>query len=125
MVDSQHLIKVIAGLCSAVFNIKLDLMQLPLPYTRPFTVVDYGEVTLSGRPLTFALALLEAERTSSVSTGTPCASADTYVDDLLHCHGVTRLRDHRNTIEGELDAIGQLAILVVLKAVRSQSCDRQ
>jgi hypothetical protein len=88
-------------------------------------VLGNGEVALSDRSLTSALALLNAERISSVSTGTPCASADTYVDDLLHCHGVTRLRDHRNTMEGELNAIGQLATLVVLKAARSQSCDRQ
>ena len=80
-------------------NILLDLMRVPLPRIGSFTVSDKGEVTLSGRPLTAALASLEAEGVSSeISPTTTYTSTDTYINDLLHCHD-TRLRDQPNAVE--------------------------
>lgn len=106
-------------------NILLDLIQVPLPRIGSFTVLDTGEVTLSGRPLTAALVSLEAQEIcSDIPPGTTYFSADTYVDDLLHCHD-TRLRDQPNAVEGTLDAKGQMATVVVLKALRSQFADRK
>jgi hypothetical protein len=119
--DPNHRRKVFRGLA----NILLDLMKVPLPRIGSFTVLDTGEVTLSGRPLTAALALLEAEEISSeIPPGTTYSSADSYVEDLLHCHE-TRMRDQPNAAEGEDDAIGQLATVVVLKAVKSHYVDRK
>jgi hypothetical protein len=106
-------------------KILVDLLQVPLPRIGSFTVLGDGEVTLSGRPLTSALALLEAQGIySDILPGTTYSSANVYVDDLLHCHE-TRLRDQPNAVEGTLDAKGQMATVVVLKAVRSQFCDRK
>lgn len=106
-------------------NILLDLIRVPLPRIGSFTVSDTGEVTLSGRPLTAALASLEAEGVSSeISPTTTYTSTDTYINDLLHCHD-TRLRDQPNAVECKLDAEGQMATVVVLKAIRSQFVDRK
>lgn len=46
-------------------NILLDLIRVPLPRIGSFTISDIGEVTLSGRPLTAALASLAADGVSS------------------------------------------------------------
>jgi len=46
-------------------NILLDLIQVPLPRIGSFRALDNGEVTLSGHPLTAALASLEAQNTPS------------------------------------------------------------
>ncbi|KEQ74653.1 hypothetical protein M436DRAFT_62113 [Aureobasidium namibiae CBS 147.97] len=106
-------------------NILLDLMRIPLPRIGSFTVSHMGEVTLSGRPLTAALASLEAEGVASeISPTTTYTSTDTYIDDLLHCHD-TRLRDQPNAVDCKLDAEGQMATVVVLKAIRSQFIDRK
>ena len=113
------------NLFRSLANILLDLMQVPLPRIGSFTVLNTGEVTLSGRPLTAALASLEAQDIcSDIPPGTTYSSADSYVDDLLHCHEL-RLRDQPNAVEGMLDAKGQMATVVVLKAVRSQFFDRK
>lgn len=53
------------NLFRSLANILLDLMKVPLPRIGSFTVLDTGEITLSGRPLTAALASLEAEDISS------------------------------------------------------------
>jgi hypothetical protein len=99
-------------------NILLDLMKVPLPRIGSFTVLDTGEVTLTGRPLTAALALFEAEENpSDMPPGTTYPSTDSYVEDLLNCHE-TRLRDQPNAVEEENDAVGQLATVVVLRAVK-------
>jgi hypothetical protein len=119
--DLNHRRKVFRGLA----NILLDLMKVPLPRIGFCTVLDTGEVTLSGRPLTAALALLEAEEISSeIPPGTTYSSADSYVEDLLHCHE-TRMRDQSNAVEGDNDAIGQMATVVALKAVKSHFVDRK
>jgi hypothetical protein len=86
-------------------NILLDLMKVPLPRIGSFTVLDTGEVTLTGRPLTAALALLEAEEIpSDMPPGTTYPSTDSYVEDLLHCHE-TRLQDQPNAVEEENEEI--------------------
>ena len=119
--DPNNRRKVFRGLA----NILLDLVKVPLPRIGSFTVSNTGEVTLSGRPLTAALALLEAQEISSeMLLGTTYSSADSYVEDLLHCHE-TRMRDQPNAVEGEDDAVGQLATVVVLRAVKSHYVDRK
>jgi hypothetical protein len=113
------------NLFRSLANILLDLMKVPLPRIGSFTVLDTGEVTLTGRPLTAALALLEAEEIPSyMPPGTTYPSTDSHVEDLLHCHE-TRLRDQPNAVEGENDAVGQLATVVVLRAVNSHFIDRK
>jgi hypothetical protein len=105
-------------------NILLDLIQVPLPRIGSFRALDNGEVTLSGRPLTAALASLEAQNIpSEIPPLKTYCSADTYIDDLLHCHD-TRLRDQPNAVDGILDAKGQMATVVVLKALKSHFADR-
>lgn len=80
---------------------------------------------MSGRPLTAALASLEFEDISSdIPPETTYPSADSYVEDLLHCHE-TRLRDQPNAVEEKYDAVGQMATVVVLKAVKSHFVGRK
>jgi hypothetical protein len=113
------------NLFRSLANILLDLMKVPLPRIGSFTFLDTGEVTLSGRPLTAALASLEAEGIASeMPPGTTYSSVDSYLEDLLHCHE-TRLRDQPNAVEGEPDAVGQMATVVVLKAVKFHFVDRK
>jgi hypothetical protein len=105
-------------------DVLLDLMQMPLPRIGSFTVSDKGVVTLGGRPLTAALASMEAEGVcSEMSPTTTYSSTSTYIDNLLHCHDM-RLRDQPNAVEDEYDAAGQIATVVVLKAIRSHFIDR-
>lgn len=100
-------------------------MEVPLPRIGSCTVLNTGELTLSGRPVTAALASHEAEGISSdILPGTTYTSAESYVEDLLDCHE-TRLRDQPNAVEEEPDAIGQMATVVVLKAVKSHFADRK
>ena len=113
------------NLFRSLVNILLDLMEVPLPRIGSFTVLDTGEVSLTGRPLTAALASLEAEEISSdMPPGTTYSSAGSYVEDLLHCHE-TRLRDQPNAVEEDTGAVGQMATVVVLRAVKSHFIDRK
>lgn len=102
----------------------LDLIEIPLPRIGSFTVHDSGEVTLSGRPLTVPLAMLENEAIpSEIPPNTTYTCVETYLEDLLHCHD-TRMEHQLNAVEGFYDAEGQLGTIVAWKAIRSHFMDR-
>lgn len=75
-------------------RILVSLLRHPLPRIGSFTISDSGVLSLSSRPVTAALALLEAE---DISNGfvpdTTYLTADSYVDDLLSYHDA-RMRLH-------------------------------
>ncbi|KAM3422581.1 hypothetical protein BST61_g73 [Cercospora zeina] len=105
-------------------NILLDLMKVPMPRIGAFTVNDVGEVTLSARPLTATLALLEAEGIpSDISPSTTYETANAYIDDLLHLHDA-RLANQPNAVDHKYDAEGQMATIVLLRALHTHFLDR-
>jgi hypothetical protein len=105
-------------------NVLLDLIKVPLPRIGSFTISNSGQVSLSGRPLTAPLALFEAEGIpSEITPTTTYASVDTYIEDLLHCHD-TRMLHQPNAVESDYDTKGQLATIVLWKAIRSHFTDR-
>lgn len=97
-------------------GILLDLLR-PLPRIGSFTVHDSGEVSLSNRPLTRGLAILE---NTGIQTRIPrdhCyESTDSYILDLLDCHD-QRLIHQPNAARDELDLEGQMATIVALRAL--------
>lgn len=81
-------------------------------------------MTLSGRPLTVPLAMLENEAIpSEIPPNTTYTCVETYLEDLLHCHD-TRMEHQLNAVEGFYDAEGQLGTIVAWKAIRSHFMDR-
>ncbi|KAF2207287.1 hypothetical protein CERZMDRAFT_119098, partial [Cercospora zeae-maydis SCOH1-5] len=105
-------------------NILLDLMKHPLPRIGSFTINDAGEVTLSARPLTAPLALFEAEGIpSDISPSTTYETANAYIDDLLHCHDA-RLAHQLNAVDNRNDAEGQMATVVLLRALHTHFLER-
>ncbi|KXS95320.1 hypothetical protein AC578_10464 [Pseudocercospora eumusae] len=97
-------------------EIMLDL-ALPLEKIGSFTVTDNGEVSLSNRPLTSRLAVLENNGVpSGIPQSTCYATTETYVSDLLRCHD-ERLQYQPNASRDCMDAQGQMAMIVALRAL--------
>ncbi len=100
-------------------GILLDLSR-PLSRIGSFTVHDSGEVSLSNRPLTRGLAVLE---NTGIQTQIPrdyCySSTDSYLLDLLDCHD-QRLIHQPNAARSKLDLEGQMATIVALRALYSR-----
>lgn len=102
----------------------LDLSH-PLPKIGSFTVHDSGEVSLTNRPLTKGLAMLE---NAGIPTEIPrdyCyLTTDAYLLDLLHCHD-QRLIHQPNAANSEDDLEGQMATIVTLRALLPKFIDRR
>lgn len=99
-------------------RILLDLAR-PLSKIGSFTVLDSGEVSLSNRPLTRGLAVLEnAGVPTEIPRDQSYSSTDSYLLDLLNCHD-QRLIHQPNVARSKLDLEGQMATIVALRALYS------
>ena len=97
-------------------EIVLDL-SFPLDKIGAFTVHDTGVVSLSNRPLTSRLVTLENNGIpSGISPSTCYTTTETYVSDLLRCHDA-RLSHQPNAARDSMDAEGQMAVIVALRAL--------
>lgn len=100
-------------------KIFLNLAGWPLPRIGSFTIADSGEISLTNRPLTLRLPLLENE---GIPTGIPqdrCySSTDSYLRALLNCHDL-KLWHQPNAIRDQYDARFQMAILTILRSIIS------
>ncbi len=98
-------------------NIMLDLTSRPLKSIGSFTVNDFGEISLTNRPLIARLPLLESE---GVPTNIPrdrtYSTTDSYIRDLLRCHDM-KLKYQPNAVRDKYDAEAQMAVLTMMRAL--------
>lgn len=82
-----------------------------------FTVDNYGNISLSNRPLTIQLSLLES---SGIPTSIPrdrtYDTTDSYIRDVLKCHDM-KLRHQPNAIPDQSEAESQMAVLTIMRAL--------
>lgn len=108
----------------SLWRILLDLSR-PLSKIGSFTVHDSGEVSLSNRPLTPELATLENVGIPTEIPQDHCySSTDSYLLDLLHCHD-QKLIHQPNAARGKNDLEGQMATIVILRALLPKIMDRR
>ena len=95
----------------------LEMASHPSKEIGSLTVLDTGELSLSNRPLTALLPLLEIE---NIATNIPrsmrYSTTNSYLRDLLQCHD-QRLRQQPNAVHDADDAEAQMAVLATLRMV--------
>ena len=97
----------------------LDLAGHPVTKIGSFTIHDSGKMSLSNRPLTLQLPLLESDGIPTrILRDRTYSTTDTYIRDLLHCHDM-KLRYQPNAIRDKDDAEGQMAVLTIMRALPS------
>ncbi|KAJ9644797.1 uncharacterized protein PV06_08292 [Exophiala oligosperma] len=100
-------------------KIMLNLARCPLPKIGSFTINNSGEISLSNRPLTARLPLLECEGIPTSIPSDRCYSTtDSYIRDLLDCHDL-KLKHQPNAVRDKYDATGQMAVLTMMRALVS------
>ena len=105
-------------------KIMLSLSRVPLPRIGSFTLSDEGVLSLTNRPLAFALQDLENEGVpTGIARNQTYTSTEQYVLDTLACHE-NLLRYRPNSIHDETDCIGQMAALTAMRAVLPHFVDR-
>ncbi|KAK5230864.1 hypothetical protein LTR72_000043 [Exophiala xenobiotica] len=107
------------NLYRSLSRIMLDLARHPLPRIGSFMIHNSGKMSLSNRPLTKQLPLLESSGVPlSIPRGRTYSATDSYIRDLLDCHDM-KLRHQPNAVRDDYDAEGQMAVLTILRAVPS------
>lgn len=103
------------ALFESLARIVLDLGR-PMDRIGAFIMHDSGQVTLSNRPLTRTLAILENDGIPAISRASCETNAVSYITELLDCHDA-RLEHQPNAGDSEDDVAGQLATVVMLRAL--------
>lgn len=96
-------------------EIVLD-MSHPLHSIGAFHVDDSGGVSLSNRPLTATLAILENDGISTIPRSDCYTNTIAYYTELLDCHD-SRLQCQPNAVRDRDDAAGQMAVVAVLRSL--------
>ena len=105
-------------------RIMLSLSRVPLPRIGSFTLNDEGVLSLTNRPLTYALHELENEGVpTGIARNQTYTSTEQYVLDTLAYHE-NLLRYRPNSIHDETDCMGQMAALTGMRAVLPHFVDR-
>lgn len=100
-------------------RIMLNLARQPLPKIGSFTIDNSGRMSLTNRPLTMQLPLLESSGIpTSIPRGRTYSNTDSYIRDLLDCHDM-KLRHQPNAVRDDYDAQGQMAVLTIMRALPS------
>ncbi|KAI9756199.1 MAG: hypothetical protein M4579_003939 [Chaenotheca gracillima] len=111
--------KLRANLCRDLSRIMLSLGRLPLPRIGSFTMDNAGIVTLTNRPLTDQIALLES---AGVDSGIPrnrtYTAMEPYLLDTLKYHD-NRLVGQPNAVIDEEDGREQMATLAIMRTIVS------
>ncbi|KEF50800.1 uncharacterized protein A1O9_13148 [Exophiala aquamarina CBS 119918] len=98
-------------------RIMLDLAGHHFTKIGSFTVDNSGNISLSNRPLTIQLPLLES---SGIPTSIPhdrtYVTTDSYIRDILKCHDM-KLRYQPNAVPDESEAESQMAVLTMMRAL--------
>ena len=95
----------------------LSLARVPQPRIGSFRINDDGTITLTGRPLTCAMMILENDGTPrTINEKDTFASTDTFVSDMLSFYS-SRFLSHPNACYDASDCREQMAIQVILRAI--------
>lgn len=106
-----------ANLFRGLARITLSLARIPLPRIGSFTFHDDGTITLSNRPLTCTLAIMESHGAPrAIEQNTTYTSVEPYISDLLDYHD-RRFLNQPNAVFDPLDGQTQMAQKVLLRAV--------
>ncbi|UNI21350.1 hypothetical protein JDV02_007346 [Purpureocillium takamizusanense] len=105
-----------ANLFRGLSRVMVRLAKLPLPRIGSWTIDDEGVLSLTNRPLSIHVHMIE---NAGISSGIPrdrtYTSTEQYVLDLLACQD-NRIRDQPNSIHNVEDGYEQLAALTSLRA---------
>lgn len=88
----------------------------PLDRIGAFCVNDSGEVSLSNRPLTAMVAMLENDAIPTMPRANCYTNTVAYFTELLDCHD-SRLQHQPNAVRDAEDAGGQMAVVAMLRAL--------
>ena len=114
-----------SNLYADLSRILLSLGRIPQPRIGSYTFDDKGMVTLSNRPLTCLLHILENERVpTSIDRKTTYSSVGGYVHDLLGYHD-NRLLYQPNSINDEADGRRQMAAISLMRTTAPQFINPQ
>ncbi|KAK4040825.1 hypothetical protein C8A01DRAFT_45934 [Parachaetomium inaequale] len=122
---SGQMLSATQRLFSGISKIMLSLARLPQPRIGPFQFHDDGTVSLTNRPLSCSMVLIEndgAPRTMQQIDIYRCT--DGFVSDMLTFH------DHRflsqpNAVYSEGDCRGQMAVKTLLRALSHRYIKRE
>lgn len=100
-------------------RVMLALARCPIQKIGSFTISDTGEMSLSNRPLTARLPLLEREGVPIDIPRDRCYSTtDAYCRALLNCHDL-KLAHQPNSVHNKYDADAQMAVFTMMRALPS------
>ncbi|PKS08177.1 hypothetical protein jhhlp_005453 [Lomentospora prolificans] len=103
----------------------LSVGRIPQPRIGSFTFNSDGAITLTNRPLTCSMAIMEAQGAQRVLERHQTYSCtDAFVSDLLSLHD-SRFLNQRNAVHGYRDCRAQMATKSVLRAVQHHYINRK
>ncbi len=98
-------------------RIILALGQSPMPRIGSLTIDNLGVLSLTNRPLTCQLHIMENEGIpTNIDRYLTYSNTGTYLLDLLACHD-SRIRYQPNSIRDEFDGRAQMATLTMMRAL--------
>lgn len=102
-------------------RIILALGQSPMPRIGSLTIDNRGILSLTNRPLTCQLQIMENEGIpANIDRNLTYSSTSTYLFDLLEYHD-SRIRYQPNSIRDEFDGRAQMATLTLMRALLPNS----
>ncbi|KKY13734.1 hypothetical protein UCRPC4_g06919 [Phaeomoniella chlamydospora] len=105
-----------SNLFTDLSRILLSLAKIPQPRIGSFTFEDDGRITLSNRPLTLQLHMLENEKVpTNIGRKTTYSSVADYIYDLLGYHD-SRLLHQPNSMDNEDDGRRQMGAISLMRA---------
>ncbi|KAF1958579.1 hypothetical protein CC80DRAFT_557943 [Byssothecium circinans] len=120
MGSQQRMNNFLRGLAQVV----LCLARLPQPRIGSYIFHNNGTITLTNRPLTMTIALLERDGASrAIEENTTYTSVEPYVTDMLTYHD-NRFREQPNAVNDEYDGVNQMTTSILMRAVAHQYLDR-
>lgn len=115
--DGHHNDELRTNLFGGLSRILLALARTPLPTIGSFILDNKGFLSLSNRPLTLQIQLLENERIPlGIPRNATHTTADSYIHDILSFHE-NRLRHQPNAINNLQDGFYQTCALMIMRSV--------
>lgn len=118
--DKRHDQKLRKNLFRGLSRMILSLTRTPLPRIGSFVLDEKGYLSLSNRPLTLQIQLLENEDIPvDIPRDVTHSTVDSYVNDVLSFHE-SRLRHQPNAVNSLQDGFYQTCALMVMRSVWSR-----
>ncbi|KKZ61481.1 hypothetical protein EMCG_00143 [[Emmonsia] crescens] len=106
-------------------KIQLTLFQKPLPRIGSLIINDNATISLTNRPVTVDVCILENQKIpTDMPQNRTYSTIESYVRDLLFIHD-NRLRYQPNGVTSSKDGITQMAALATMRTICSDFFDRK